>query len=88
MSRNINVLRKALGLTQRDLAVLIGTSQPAVAQMEGGKRPVTESMSKRLDAAIDTATEERAKRLESMAEAVDRAFDKLEPMRRAHGMGK
>jgi ribosome-binding protein aMBF1 (putative translation factor) len=40
--------RKKAGLTQKDLARLIGVSQNHISDMEHGKRPIGKEMAKRL----------------------------------------
>lgn len=40
--------RKREGLTQKDLARLIGVSQAHISEMEHGKRPIGKEMAKRL----------------------------------------
>jgi transcriptional regulator with XRE-family HTH domain len=42
------------GLTQKKLAAKLGVSQPNVAAMESGKRPIGKGMAKRLAAIFKT----------------------------------
>ncbi|MEX0782959.1 MAG: helix-turn-helix transcriptional regulator [Dehalococcoidia bacterium] len=52
LGRRVRELRQARGLSQRQLAVLIGTSQPAIARLEmGGTNPRMNTLA-RLSAAL------------------------------------
>lgn len=64
-------LRIEAGLTQRELAERVGTSQPAIAQMETGRRSITESMARRIDRGLEWGRERRSAWRMAMARAMD-----------------
>ena len=49
---DIKARRASLGITQRDLAHRIGTSQPAVAAIESGARAASDEMLDRIESAL------------------------------------
>jgi transcriptional regulator with XRE-family HTH domain len=49
----ISRLRRLLGLSQADLAAIVGTSQPFISEIERGIKPVPEERAARLEQALD-----------------------------------
>ena len=79
---NLVKLRVENGLTQQDLADISGVSQPNIAAMERGTRPLTARMFERIKTAV-----EKSKPSESALDlAVQAAFSKphLVAMRNEH----
>lgn len=55
---NIRNLREAQGLTQAQLAKLVGTSQPQIRRLEAGERKLTKEWAKRLAPHLQTTAKE------------------------------
>ena len=68
-------LRVEHGLTQQDLADISGVSQPNIAAMERGTRPITARMFERIKTAVETC---QASRESAADRAVRAAFSKHE----------
>ena len=50
---NLAAVRTFHGLTQRQLAALLDVSQPYIAQVEAGARPMTDSLDAKVTQALD-----------------------------------
>lgn len=71
----IKALRKAAGLTQKQLAERVGLSEPAIRMYELGKREPGEDVIKRIGEALDVAPESlRSIEIESAREALELLF--------------
>ena len=55
---NLRRIRKARGLSQRDLAKMIGTGSNQICRLEIGQRQLTENWIKRLCAALECSPDE------------------------------
>ena len=58
MHRNIKVLRKQRGMTQKQLAELVGTSQSVIANYENGKRQPNMEMALKISIALEVSLDQ------------------------------
>ncbi|WP_398293150.1 helix-turn-helix domain-containing protein [Sporosarcina aquimarina] len=57
---NLATVRSFHGLTQRQLADLLDVSQPYIAQVEAGARPMTDNLNAKITTAIDLSPDKLA----------------------------
>lgn len=81
--KNLKLWRKHRELTQQALADLVGTSKGFIAELEGGKKKFAQDTLERLAEALGTTPGILIEVSPEDAEAIERAREIIEAMRRA-----
>ncbi|SKA88699.1 helix-turn-helix domain-containing protein [Sporosarcina newyorkensis] len=73
---NLATVRTFHGLTQRKLAALLDVSQPYIAQVEAGARPLTDSLRNKIAATLDLTADKMAQimAIDSQRQTLLRAY--------------